>query len=108
MQTENYLIRKPSLEKLFNNLIGSGKTIYAPKAKGELALFDKVQDSEKLQKTTLLQQIPQSRSYFPAQRNCFPIIKRKRRQKLPMLQAVLSPMLFCGEPVLAMPQRLFH
>ena len=42
MQTENYLIRKPSLEKLFNNLIGSGKTVFAPKAKGELTLFEKV------------------------------------------------------------------
>lgn len=42
MQTENYLIRKPSLEKLFNNLIGGGKTVYAPKAKGKLALFDRV------------------------------------------------------------------
>jgi len=43
MQTENYLIRKASLEKLFNNLIGNGKTIYAPKAKGERTLFEKVQ-----------------------------------------------------------------
>jgi ferredoxin len=43
MQTENYLIRKSSLEKLFNNLVGNGKTIYAPKSKGEKALFEKVQ-----------------------------------------------------------------
>lgn len=43
MQTENYLIRKASLEKLFNNLIGNGKTIYAPKTKGERTLFEKVQ-----------------------------------------------------------------
>lgn len=43
MQTENYLIRKASLEKLFSNLIGNGKTIYAPKAKGERTLFEKVQ-----------------------------------------------------------------
>jgi formate hydrogenlyase subunit 6/NADH:ubiquinone oxidoreductase subunit I len=42
MQTENHLIRKTSLEKLFNNLIGNGKTIYAPKAKGKLVLFDDV------------------------------------------------------------------
>lgn len=44
MQTENYLIRKTSLEKLFNNLIGNGKTIYAPKAKGKLVLFDDVKN----------------------------------------------------------------
>jgi ferredoxin len=43
MQTENYLIRKTSLEKLFSNLIGNGKTIYAPKSKGETTLFEKVQ-----------------------------------------------------------------
>ena len=42
MQTENHLIRKTSLEKLFNNLIGNGKTIYAPKAKGKLVFFDNV------------------------------------------------------------------
>jgi len=43
MQTENYLIRKSSLEKLFNNLIGNGKTVYAPKAKGKLVLFEKIE-----------------------------------------------------------------
>jgi len=43
MQTENYLIRKASLEKLFSNLIGNGKTIYAPKTNGERTLFEKVQ-----------------------------------------------------------------
>ena len=42
MQINNYLITKTSLEKLFSNLIGSGKKIYAPKAKGERALFEKV------------------------------------------------------------------
>jgi sulfhydrogenase subunit beta (sulfur reductase) len=42
MQTENYLIRKSSLEKLFTNLIGKGKTIYAPKAKGKQVLFEDV------------------------------------------------------------------
>jgi sulfhydrogenase subunit beta (sulfur reductase) len=44
MQTENYLIRKSSLEKLFNQLIGKGKTVYAPKAKGNLVFFEKVRD----------------------------------------------------------------
>jgi len=44
MQTENHLIRRTSLEKLFNNLIGNGKTIYAPKTKGKLVLFDDVTD----------------------------------------------------------------
>lgn len=42
MQTENYLIRKISLEKLFSNLTGEGKTIYAPQAKEKLVLFEKV------------------------------------------------------------------
>jgi sulfhydrogenase subunit beta (sulfur reductase) len=42
MEIENYLIRKASLEKLFNKLIGNRKTIYAPKLKGELALFENV------------------------------------------------------------------
>ena len=34
MQTENYSIKKPSIEKLFDNLAEKGKTIYAPKDKG--------------------------------------------------------------------------
>ena len=43
MQTENFLIRKPSLEKLFTSLIASGKTVFAPKKKGNLTLFEGVQ-----------------------------------------------------------------
>lgn len=43
MQTENYLIRETSIEKLFNNLAGNGKMIYAPKANGGRTLFEKVQ-----------------------------------------------------------------
>jgi len=42
MEIEKYLIRKSSLEKLFNKLVGNGKTIYAPKLKGEMALFENV------------------------------------------------------------------
>ena len=43
MQTENYSIKKPSIEKLFDNLAEKGKTIYAPKDKGERILFQKVE-----------------------------------------------------------------
>ena len=43
MQTENYLIRKTSLEKLFNSLVGNGKTIVAPKTNGKRTLFENVQ-----------------------------------------------------------------
>ena len=42
MEIEKYLIRKSSLEKLFIKLIEKGKTIYAPKLKGEMALFENV------------------------------------------------------------------
>ncbi len=42
MQIENYLIRKSSLEKLFNNLVGNGKTVYAPKASEKRILFEEV------------------------------------------------------------------
>lgn len=42
MQTENYLIRKSSLEKLFNNLTANGKTVFAPKTKGKQAFFEDV------------------------------------------------------------------
>jgi sulfhydrogenase subunit beta (sulfur reductase) len=48
MQTEKYLIRKNSLEKLFSNLIGSEKIVFAPKAKGNLTLFDKVLTFEEI------------------------------------------------------------
>lgn len=43
MQIENFLIRKPSLEKLFTNLIGDGKTIFAPKLRGNVTLFEKAE-----------------------------------------------------------------
>jgi sulfhydrogenase subunit beta (sulfur reductase) len=42
MQIDNYRFQKASLEKLFNNLIGNGKTVYAPKAGEKRVLFEEV------------------------------------------------------------------
>jgi len=44
MRTENYSIKKPSIEKLFDNLAERGKTIYAPKNNGERVLFQKIKN----------------------------------------------------------------
>ena len=43
MQTGNYSINEPSMSKLFDNLAEKGKTMYAPKNRGERILFQKVE-----------------------------------------------------------------
>jgi formate hydrogenlyase subunit 6/NADH:ubiquinone oxidoreductase subunit I len=82
MQTENYLIRKSSLEKLFNNLIVNGKTIFAPKAKGELALFAKVQAFEEITEDYIVTANSAKSVVFPRAEKVFSYKKTKESTEI--------------------------
>src|SRR5665647_107175 len=82
MQTENYLIRKASLEKLFNNLIGSGKTVYAPKAKGKLVLFDKVQSFGEITEDYIVTANSAKSIVFPRAEKLFSYHKTKEKTEI--------------------------
>jgi ferredoxin len=82
MQTENYLIRKSSLEKLFNNLVGNGKTIFAPKAKGELVLFGKVQAFEEITEDYIVTTNSAKSVVFPRVEKVFSYKKTKESTEI--------------------------
>jgi sulfhydrogenase subunit beta (sulfur reductase) len=77
MQTENYLIRKLSLEKLFSSLIQSGKTIFAPKVKGKLTLFDHVRTIEETSQDYLVTANSAKSVVFPRTEKLFSYHKTK-------------------------------
>jgi sulfhydrogenase subunit beta (sulfur reductase) len=82
MQTENYHIRKSSLEKLFNNLIGNGKIIYAPKAKGERTLFEKVQTFGEITEDSIVTINSAKSVVFPRVEKVFSYKKTKERTEI--------------------------
>ena len=82
MQTENYLIRKSSLEKLFANLIGNGKTVFAPKAKGKLALFEKVQAFEEITEDYIVTTNSAKSVVFPRVEKVFSYKKTKESTEI--------------------------
>jgi sulfhydrogenase subunit beta (sulfur reductase) len=82
MQTENYLIRKSSLEKLFANLIGNGKTVYAPKAKGKLAFFEKVQVFEEITEDYIVTTNSAKSVVFPRTEKLFSYKKSKENTEI--------------------------
>lgn len=82
MQTENYLIRKSSLEKLFNNLIVNGNTIFAPKAKGELVLFAKVQAFEEITEDYIVTTNSAKSVVFPKVEKVFSYNKTKESTEI--------------------------
>jgi sulfhydrogenase subunit beta (sulfur reductase) len=82
MHTVNYLIRKPSLEKLFNNLIGSGKTVYAPKVKGNLALFEKVKEFEEITEDYIVTVNSAKSIVFPRTEKLFFYTKSKEKTEI--------------------------
>ena len=82
MQTENYLIRKPSLEKLFSNLIGSGKTIYAPKAKGDLALLSDVKTYSEITEDYIVTANSAKSVVFPRTEKLFSYHKSKEKTEI--------------------------
>ncbi len=82
MQTENYLIRKPSLEKLFNDLIGGGKTIYAPKAKGDLALFSDVKTYSDITEDYIVTANSAKLVVFPRTEKLFSYHKSKEKTEI--------------------------
>lgn len=82
MQTENYLIRKTSLEKLFNNLAGKGKTIFAPKAKGDKALFEKVQAFSEITEDYIVTTNSAKSVVFPRVEKVFSYQKTKEKTEI--------------------------
>ena len=82
MQTENYLIRKSSLEKLFNKLIGNGKTIYAPKAKGKMALFENVTTFEEITEDYIVTTNSAKSIVFPRVEKLFSYKKTKESTEI--------------------------
>ena len=82
MQTENYLIRKPSLEKLFSNLITRGKTVFAPKTKGNLALFDKVQSFTEITEDYIVTANSAKSVVFPRTEKLFSYHKSKESTEI--------------------------
>ena len=82
MQTENYLIRKASLEKLFNNLIGNGKTIYAPKAQEKRILFEKVQSFGELAEDYIVATNSAKSVVFPRTEKVFSYKKTKESTEI--------------------------
>ncbi len=82
MQTEIYLIKKASLEKLFNYLIGNGHTVYAPKAKGDLTLFDKVQAFEEITEAYIVTANSAKSIVFPRAEKLFSYKKSKEKTEI--------------------------
>jgi sulfhydrogenase subunit beta (sulfur reductase) len=82
MQTENYLIRKSSLEKLFNNLAGSGKTIYAPKIKGESVRFGNVNSFEEITEDYIAATNSAKEVVFPRNEKLFSYKKSKESTEI--------------------------
>jgi hypothetical protein len=82
MQTENHLIRKTSLEKLFNSLIGNGKTIYAPKAKGKLVLFDDVKTFSEITEDYIVTTNSAKSVVFPRTEKVFSYKKTKESTEI--------------------------
>ena len=82
MQTENYLIRKPSLEKLFDNLIGKGKAVYAPKAKGKMVLFDEVKHFEEITEDYIVTANSAKAIVFPRAEKLFSYHKSKEKTEI--------------------------
>jgi sulfhydrogenase subunit beta (sulfur reductase) len=82
MQTENYLIRKSSLEKLFANLIGKGKHIFAPKAKGELALFTKADAFSEISEDYIVTSNSAKSLVFPRAEKLFSYKKSKEHTEI--------------------------
>src|ERR1035437_6386978 len=82
MQTENYLIRKSSLEKLFNNLTGNGKTVYAPKAKGKLALFEIIETFGEIVEDYIVTANSAKALVFPRAEKLFSYHKSKEKTEI--------------------------
>ena len=82
MQTENYLIRKSSLEKLFNNLIGNGITVYAPKTKGKLAFFENIESFRDITEDYIVTTNSAKSVVFPRTEKVFSYHKTKEKTEI--------------------------
>jgi sulfhydrogenase subunit beta (sulfur reductase) len=82
MQTENYTIRKASLEKLFNNLVGKGKTVYAPKAKGKVVLFENIEKFDEITEDYIVTTNSAKSVVFPRVEKVFSYKKTKENTEI--------------------------
>lgn len=82
MQTENYTIRKASLEKLFNNLVEKGKTVYAPKVKGKVVLFDNVERFDEITEDYIVTTNSAKSVVFPRVEKVFSYKKTKENTEI--------------------------
>jgi ferredoxin len=82
MQIDNYLIRKTSLEKLFNNLIGNGKTVFAPKANGKRILFEDVKAFSEITEDYIVTTNSAKSVVFPRTEKLFSYKKTKEKTEI--------------------------
>jgi len=82
MQIDNYLIRKTSLEKLFNNLIGNGKTVFAPKASGKRVLFEGVKAFSEITEDYIVTTNSAKSVVFPRTEKLFSYKKTKEKTEI--------------------------
>jgi len=82
MQIDNYLIRKTSLEKLFNNLIGNGKTVFAPKTSGKRVLFEDVKAFSEITEDYIVTTNSAKSVVFPRTEKLFSYKKTKEKTEI--------------------------
>lgn len=82
MQIDNYLIRKTSLEKLFNNLIGNGKTVFAPKTSGKRVLFEDVKAFSEITEDYIVTTNSAKSVVFPRTEKLFSYKKTKENTEI--------------------------
>jgi ferredoxin len=82
MQIDNYLIRKISLEKLFNNLTGNGKTVFAPKPSGKRVLFEDVKAFSEITEDYIVTTNSAKSVVFPRTEKLFSYKKTKENTEI--------------------------
>jgi hypothetical protein len=82
MQIDNYSIRKTSLEKLFNNLIGNGKTVFAPKTSGKRVLFEDVKAFSEITEDYIVTTNSAKSVVFPRTEKLFSYKKTKENTEI--------------------------
>ncbi len=82
MQIDNYLIRKTSLEKLFSNLIGNGKTVFAPRTSGKRILFEDVKAFSEITEDYIVTTNSAKSVVFPRTEKLFSYKKTKEKTEI--------------------------
>ncbi len=82
MPIETYHIRKTSLEQLFSYLGETGKTIFAPKAKGDIVLFEKVNTFSEIVSHHITTRNTTKSVVFPRAEKLFSFTKSKEKTEI--------------------------